>query len=401
VTLGRDGRAPDGGSGRPAAGRDDRRVGSTAKGWENAQAPWGGPEIEELPAQPVLAPGRGRPGLTTAAAAGVLVVILAAGFGVLGGRRSPSPTSPALAAASATTSLAAPSVAEPLVTPAVPCLPLARALPEIRLMVAGRGGAGALNVYEWIQPGPQQTQGIVLRDLAPGRTELRSDVLAELQTVGDACASAWTIDLGGPDDAIRLEDIESAPGDPASARQNRFALDLARYRGHDYDLHANLTFPEVMLQTTWPIRILPFDPPSAQLTMSDQKVDVEPGCDLQLVLGTGYTELVNPCYADLRRLPKVASIARPSGPLVFRFPEGWYVVGASVTCGLIAEERFQPDPSCEIGWDDQGASLSIFGPSQGTWTLAIYGCATQPLTDVTNQACGTWYATIDARRSPG
>ena len=43
-------------------------------------------------------------------------------------------------------------------------------------------------------------------------------------------------------------------------------------------------------------------------------------------------------------------------------------------------------------------ALSIFAPGIGVWTLAINACAMQLLPDATNQACGTWYATIKVRR---
>jgi len=357
-------------------------------------------EIEELPAQPVLArgPGRGRPGLTAAVAAGLLVLILAAGFGALGGRPAPSPTVPGVAAASTAPSPAPATAVPPLVTPAVPCLPHGLALPEVQLMVNERGIVGARTVFEWTQPGLQASPGIVLQDPPAGRTELRSDVLAELRTVGDACASAWSIDLATGNDSILLEDFGGAPGDEGFGTQNRFGLVLGRYRGHDYDLRAELTFPGVTMQTTWPIRILPFRAPSAQLTVGNRNLDIVPGCDIQLGLGTGYAEAVNPCFADLDRLPRTATIADTANPLVFRFSSGWLVDGPSVACGSIAENRFQLDPSCGVGWSDESLALSIFAPGIGMWTLAINACAMQLLPDATNQACGTWYATIKVRR---
>ena len=259
---------------------------------------------------------------------------------------------------------------------------------------------GARSVFEWTQPGAEPAPAIVLEQPTAGRTELRSDVLADLRTIGDACASAWSIDLATSGGSIKLEDFGGAPGDEGYGTQNRFALDLGRYRGDDYDLHVNLTFPGVTMESTWPIRILPFDPPTAQLTWYDHRIDVEPGCDLQLTLGTGYTELVDACYADLRRLPEPAVISR-GGSIDFSFPAGWHAELGMVTCGLISEARFQPDPSCETGWDAKDAAVTITGPSKGTWTLAMSGCATQLLADVSNQTCGTWYATIQVRPSGG
>jgi hypothetical protein len=291
-----------------------------------------------------------------------------------------------------------------MVIPAVPCLPLARALPEVRLAVGSNGIGGAEKIYEWTQTGAEAAPAMVLHDpTVAGRTELRSDVLAELRTVDDSCASAWNIELASPGEAIGLENFGGSFGEEGLGTQNRFALDLGRYRGHDYDLQAELAFPGVTVRTTWPIRILPFAAPSAQLTVGDRKLDIVPGCDVQLVLGTGYAELADPCFADLDRLPKTASIRRPGPPLLFRFPAGWLIEGPTVVCGRIDAHRFDEDSSCVVGWSYEPTSLSILDPrgtedgDDGPWTLAINVCGTEVLNDATNAACGTWYATIEPR----
>jgi hypothetical protein len=323
----------------------------------------------------------------------VLVLLLAAGFGVLGGRPTPSP-SHAIAAASPTGPVPSIPGAVPLVTPAVPCAPSPRGLPEILLRMEGGEFAGSLEILEWTQPGPVPTPVFVPDASVTAPIDIRSDVNAELRTIGDACAFAWVIEITDPAQAIRLERFGSED-EPDVARQNRFDLALARYRGRVFELHATLSFPGAVARTTWPIRVLPFDPPKPTLTRASKGIDVKPGCDIELMLGNGYSELVNPCPYELNELPVAATIRGQDTPMTFAFPEGWFILDSSVTCGLLSEQRLTPDPGCEIGWSDQGTSVSIDVPTTaGTWTLAINGCGIQFADDVRNQVCGTWYATI-------
>ena len=358
--------------------------------------------MEELPAQPVLASRRSRPGLTGAIAVGVLVLILAGGLGVWGGRPTPSPTSHVVAAVSPSPSSGPGFDVGPRVTPVAPCRPLTDAVPQLQLETEDQSFAGLVLVLHRDEPAAAPTPAIAPPAIPSDTATItvRSDVLTLIRTIGEVCATSWTFDLLSPEESIGVESFMSTAADPERARQNQFALDLARYRGRDYALRGMLTFPGLVAQTTWPIRILPFDVPRAELTMSGQRLDVEPGCDLQLTLGTGYTELANPCYTGVQRLPEATSIAAPESFLSLRFPAGWFLLGANVACGSLAEGYFQPDEGCEIRWTDEGTSLTIFVPGlEGTWSLAINGCATQLLSDTTNKVCGTWYATVEVNLS--
>jgi hypothetical protein len=353
--------------------------------------------VEELPAQPVLAPGRGRPGLAAALAVGVLVLILAAGLGFLGGRPTPSPTAPAVAAASADNSVTPPTPSAPGVTPAVPCAPPASALPEVMLETDAGEFAGSLEILEWTQPGPRPTAALVPGPSAAARIDLRSDINAELRTIGDVCAFAWLIDVTDPTQTIRLERYGSLED---VARQNHFELALSRYRGRRFELHAALSFPGASTRTTWPIRVLPFEVPPPTLTRGGKAIDVKPGCDVGLLLGNGYSELVNPCFGELNEVPETTTLRGEGSGMTFAFPKGWFILDSSVTCGHLSEQSLAVDPGCDIRSSDEGTSVSIYGPTTaGTWTLAINGCGTQFLRDATNRVCGTWYATVEVGQS--
>jgi hypothetical protein len=400
VTFGRGDREPGGRRSFPGAGRDDRRLVDGPKPRERGPAASGGAEIEELPAQPVLGRGRERPGLSAALAAGIFVLILAAGFGALGGRGS-SPNGSAVAQPTETR-LAEPSAAAvvPIVTPAVQCLPVENGiLPTVRLALPGDIYDGTLSIVDWRQPGPRPTPPLVPTDEP---IALRVDQTAELYTTGDQCATTWAISLNDGSNEFELEQYASPESTPEYARQNRFALDLGPLRGQRYDLAAMLEFPGITTRTTWPIEVLPFDAPSPELTRGKRRIAVAVGCRGQLSLGSGYTEPLNACFEDVGQAPEPARLVVPGPPMILRFPTDWYVQGSDITCGSLKDLYFQPDASraCDIAWIEDGVSLMIDGPkATGTWTLAIETCAIQVLSDVTNQACGTWYATVVARSS--
>jgi hypothetical protein len=363
-------------------------------------------EIEELPPQPVLARGGTRPGLTAAAAAIVLVLLLAVGLGALGGRPAPSPTAPALAQASQAAPGPPSADHVPLVTPAVACIPLpSGVLPEVRLAVpAGGIYPGDVEIQEWSQPGLQPTAPIVPAEQrpTPERLDIRADGLASLRTTDNACATAWAISLDDGRGEIELERFASPEGDPDDALQDWFTLVLAPFRGGEFGLHATLEFPGVVTRTTWPISVLPFDLPNGTLTRGKHRVEVVPGCNVELTLDNGYSERVNQCLEDVAALPEPAPLVVPGPPLTFRFPKDWYFYPGNVSCGSMEQLRFRSDPGgrCEFGWDADGISLSFELPDvEGTWTLAFDGCAMELLSDARNQACGTWYATIEARRA--
>ena len=393
MTLRDGGRGPAGRQRGLPTGRDDRRGGA-------AFAP-GGVEIEELPAQPVLGRAGSRPGIGVALTAIAVALILAAGFGVLGGRPAPAPTATNGGLAVATETPATEPSAEvvvPLVTPGTPCLPTNQKLPEAVLDI--EGNTFKARVYSWTGPGAEPSLAIIPRDPATAaRIDVRSDIPAQIRTGSDVCAVSWSIDLDDQRQRIGLESVANAARDPGYAVQNRFALVLAPYRGGDFDLAARLDFVDVSVLATWPIRILPFDAPKPRLTLGKRDIDLAPGCDVQLTLGSGWSERVNDCLAEISRLPRTGAIPPTSGPLTFRFEDGWQMEGASLSCGSLPEQHYVADPDCPFGWSVNTGALSIQPPGRfHAWTLAINACATQSQADAANQICGTWYATLEVSR---
>ena len=383
-------------------GRRDRAP-STVHG--DAPEGWDVAEIEELPAQRVRARGAARPRLGALLAASAGVVLLAGGVGLLGGRAaseptsasatkvSPSPTSP-----SATTP---PEVVQPLVTPTIPCPDTDdTVVPGVILQVGDVQTPGIVDVINWHgRPGasgaPDAPPGPPTKD----RIEVRSDLTSVLSTTDEACAVGWEITLGGPDGSAVLESIGIPAVNPDMARQNRFELPLWQYRGNDYELEAVLVYPHVVIHARWPIRILPFQPPTTLLLSDNRSIPVSPGCNLLLSFGGGGVERLYPCGFDVVSAPPVTGV-EPRAQLAFSFSEGWDVEPGGVVCGTLTGTNFEEDTETTCGLDEPvlDPSAPFRAPSRaGTWTMAISACAIQNLADAYNEACGTWYTTLRVR----
>ena len=375
MTLGRRGRDPE------------PRAIATSEAWQTV-------EVEELPAQRVPSRGPARPGSGALLAAGGLAVILVAGLGFLGGRgqgraesaaAEPSPTRP-------------PNAAKPYITPSIPCGPSQPGIVQgATLMAAGTQAPGAVEVIDWLGSVPSTVPS------APGvptstPIEIRADIFSVLYTVGDVCALAWQIALVDSDGSIAIETVENPKADPGFAQQNRFELPLWQYRGRDYELEALLTFPNAIVRATWPVRLLPFELPRPSLMAGSRPIAVEPGCDLQLSLGSGGREPVDPCDASVAAAPPVSTV-NVGQPLTFGFSEGWGITPFAAACGQLTEVEFIPETDCEIPIEaiDQSARFAAADVA-GTWTVGIAACATQQLSDTYNEVCGTWYATVRVQK---
>lgn len=395
MTLGRRGRGTGGRPTVPLGGRDDRRGSATPPAS-------GDVEVEELPAQQVASRCGSRPGIGASLGVVAVLAILAAGFGVLGGRGSPTATAAVGAGPSVVPPATPAYTGEQLMTPTVPCQPAGEGVPGLTLNLSERAIPGDTEVVESLGPVPPEPTAAApepLTSRAP--MDVRSDVVAEIRTDGDVCAVAWLIQLDDPRNTpIVIEAMGNPSRNPLVAVQNRFWLPLAQYRGSAGELHATLTYPSVVVRSRWSIRILPFQAPSATLTSNGQLLDLGQGCDVQLTLASGWSERVDQCFADIDRALDPASITAETAPLVFRFEEGWHIEGPAVACGHLSPGlTFSPDPACNVPWKAETASLTIYPPgAPGSSALAIATCGTQELADATNQICGTWYASLDVRR---
>jgi hypothetical protein len=376
VTLGRRGREPAGRGPVP----DER---------------WGVVEVEELPTQRVALRKPDRPRLGVLIATSVGIALLAAGLGALGGRPAPRGAADVAVGPPSAAPLAA-YTGEPLERPTVPCRQSEDAPPGIDLNLGGR----AVHSYFLVdlRNPPQPASPGTMQSLPPA-LDVRSDLPAEVRVVGDVCAVAWQIQLRDDNSGtIELETMGNPSGNPLVAAQNRFRVALGQHRGSTGWLQASLSFPSATLQAWWLIRILPFQAPSARLTLADLAIDLAQGCDVNLTLGSGWNERLNPCFDDVDRAQEAASIASAAVPLLFRFRDGWRVDGPAVGCGQLSERRFLVDGDCRIDARVDGDALVIEPPTPpGTWTLSIGACGIQELADATNTICGTWYATVDVR----
>jgi hypothetical protein len=376
------------------------RESPTARG--DARDDWQIVEVEELPPQRVLARGATRPRIGAILAASGAVLILAGGLGVLGGRAAPEPTdASAIDPSQRPTSTPSGDVAEPLVTPNLPCPALGdSAIPGMVLQVGGLTAPGDVEVLKWLgEPGtsaaPPKAPGPPTTD----RIEIRPDLTSVLYTAGDACAVAWQIALADGDVSVPLDTVGVPGGATVVAQQNRFELPLWQHRGHDYDLDVVLAYPNVVVHARWPIRILPFQPPTTLLLSGNRSIPVSPGCNLLLSFGGGGVERVYPCGFDVVSAPPVTGVA-PGTPLVFSYSDGWNIEPGGVVCGELTGTQFEEDPEAACGLDEPvlDPSAPFRAPSRpGTWTLAISACAIQSLADVYNEVCGTWYTTLRVR----
>jgi hypothetical protein len=387
---------------RGPAGRDDRRHPGVSDPWS------GGVEIEDLPAQRVLPTGRARLGLGGVLAIGTAAVFLAAGFGVLGGR--PEATAPATAVKPTSKPSEAPAATwVPFVTPASPCGPSPQTPPQVLLFVNGRPTPGAIELLDWKPDSAlasASVEGIPIVD-PPERVEIRSDVATELRIADEICALAWTIELvasDGNDVLATLEGVSNLDRIPAFASQNRWPLPLADFPGTTLDLRATLAYPEFTAKATWPIRILRFTPPAGVLSAGRAPVATAAGCDVELMLGNGWTtQAQNPCAGDIAQDLGAPAVVEPGQQLTFKFDhDDWQIDDAVIACGQLSGTNFVPGPQCVIGEPDREQfSFTFAAPLQpGVFALALFTCGTQVLADATNRLCGTWYANVEVRGEP-
>jgi hypothetical protein len=349
--------------------------------------------VEELPAQAVLRRGTPRLGIGGTLAVAAIVALLAAGFGVLGGRpdATPGPSRAALGPSGGRSDDAGPP-GSPLVTPWIECVAPQATVPDIVLQVNGVPIQGTVDVGA--DPGgPMPASGRPLPSLQPGRTDVPVDVTSEIWVDGAVCAVAWTIDLV---DHQNLAVAQNPKLDPAIASQNRFQLDLGAHPGGDYELRAVLTFPTLVAQATWPVRIVPVERPVAILhTRRTDLLPVE-GCDVSLTLATRTTISLNPCVDDVREPPVDAASVRRGERLAFELT-GWTIDYGGVACGrLSGQSFFARERDCGIGEFVQ-SPFDFEAPSQlGRWTVAMSACGIRDASagGGINQVCGTWYANI-------
>jgi hypothetical protein len=364
-------------------------------------------EVEELPTQVLAARPRPRVPLTGAIAVAALAVLLAGGFGLLGGGQGGTPLSPPRASSLADGRTAAPSPTEtppePRVTPWSACSGPDDQPPEPVLEVEGRPYFGQVELldfdlgttFEGIPP-------VIGADNLDHAVEVPMDAVAEIWMGGNSCAVAWNIALvgTGSSETRILETVANEERDPAVAAQNRFQVFVAPYTG-EHQLRAILVLENVAVRATWSIHVPILEPPTVRLTAGSREIPTVIGCDVRQRLVNAWEEALSPCTRDVPREPDRFVGIAPGEQLDFEI-EGWAATDATVYCGQLADRRFTPrtDPSCLIPRDPLSAGLRFFAPEEvGTWTLAMYECATRlrVVGRGFEELCGTWYANVRVR----
>lgn len=375
---------------------DDRHVGRERPGLQ----PFGThTELEELSVGRVTTRGRSRPGVQAILAAGALVVLLAVGFGALGGRRAPIDRAGASAANTGPTAQALAAGQTPAATPPTSCAAPPETAPGVVLQVGDTATPAFVEVLELPRgvpaaPGPSVTQD----PGGPRRTRVATGVPAYFEIDGAACANAWMVRIGGaPIDAL------GNPGlNPAYASRNRFELFLAPYGGSVADLQAELVFQTMVIRATWPLIVEPYPTPAAFVESARDRWRATAGCDIFMALHGAPVGVGDRCVGSVGREPEMARDVRAGESLTFSI-DGWQLESAAVTCGILRDQDFvgEPDAGCPedehpIEGDGEVGALARFPAplTDGPWTLAISGCAVATGGLGSDSICGTWFVNV-------
>jgi hypothetical protein len=392
------------------SGRDTSSPGSSRSGSGRAPVepvrPW--VEVEELPTQSLAPNARSRVSLTAAIAVVAVAVLLAGGFGLLGGRSAGTAESPPPASLVAGQPSAEPNATEPppvpRVTPWANCSASPDEPPEAVLEVDGVKAFGTVEppVFDLGKTfSPDAT--VLGEDELGGPVEVPIDAITDIWIVGGACAVAWNIDLVGSDVPGGLQTIESVSNedrDPAVSAQNRFQLFVAPYPG-DHQLRAVLVFDEFAVRLTWSIHVPALEPPNVTLTAERGEIPTVIGCDVRQRLANDVEVPLSPCDLDVRRAPAQRVEVAPGEFLQFAI-EGWNTDDTSINCGLLIDRRFFPrtQPACVRALDPLFDDVRFPAPEEaGRWTLAMSTCAwrIRDSGEGADQLCGTWYANVLVR----
>lgn len=368
--------------------------------------PVGRVEVEELPAQPVMPRGGPKLGVAGTLAVGAMAVLLAAGFGVLGGRPDATPAPTRATVASNVASDAAstpPPVAHPtpIVTPWTACgtAPSSDRPPVIELQVNGLPHDSHITEVGAPVARPDLRPPLLSPDRPIEPVLVPVDVISEIWIEGAACAQSWFIELftaGG--DGVLLSSMPDRG--PVTAAQNRFPIDLQAQDGGRAVLRAILGFGTMTAAAEWVVDVRAVEPPVAALEGDGGPIELVMGCDVTITLGTGYVRPLNPCVDDVAAPPIETGFVEPGERL--RFDLGaWDIRDGQVFCGRLNGQSFVavPQPGCLTEVHDVTRLDFVVPQEAGRWTLAISVCGgvAAILGPGSNSLCGTWYANVEVR----
>lgn len=374
--------------------------------------PWSGhAEVEELPAQAVMPRGTPRLGLTGTIAVIAMVGLLAAGFGMLGGRPDASPdgqaaSTPSSPARSASPAPTPPRVVHPKVTPWTECGRPRALPPSIDLQVDGTRYAGTIEemdlAFFGIPSGPMRGLPEYSEDQ---RIDVPVDLISELWIEQGVCAVAWSLGLvRGTQVFLPLDFQGNLDRDPLLAAQNRFPLQLYPYADGDYILVAVLDLGTTVVRASWPIHVPSVDVPTAFLLTDDDQVPAVMGCEVFILFANHVGDDLNPCADDVDDPPTETAVVK-AGSLIRFWMTGagdpWQVDDASAICGRLEGPSFVPGEEClaRVFPIQEGGAAFRVPRREGQWVVSISGCgwteASRPV--YRNQVCGSWYVNIAVR----
>ena len=345
-----------------------------------------------------------RIGASTVIAFLAIALLLAGGFGLMGGRNPASPMPSGAAVAGSPTPGPTPTPGPPTepplvteVTPWSPCSSPSDAPPEVRLEVASTAHLGQLEML-WTEsgsPAPSVPAGATYAISIPAYTT------PEIWIVGARCALSWTISVDGEE----FDRYINVPRDPRVASQNRFSIGyVARFGGlDDAELLATLSFPSFTARVRWLLNVEPWPRPAVTLSGSGGTMAMSPGCDVEYQLPQD-TDRPGICDRDLLAPPtRKLVVGAGEQNLAIAIP-GWFIEdGVYIECGSInVDGYFEGDATCEYPATIDGSTALFKAPSEtGLRVLRAAMCGRPGSSAYVQTMCLTWFANLDVRPAPG
>lgn len=383
----------------PAGRRDFGSSGpprARTEGERPAYDPFEGAELEDVSIGRTVRTASPRVGASGIIAVLAIALLLAGGFGLMGGhgRATPKPTQVAVGPSPVieSTSTPGPPTAPPIVTevsPWTPCTAPSDEPPEIRLElgpITYRGHVEILASDSGVIP---STYGGTPPVTVPPFTS------PDLWIVGARCAVGWRIEIVDHD---VLDAYTNARRDPRVASQNRFDLYLAQYGGlRGAELQATLVFPSFTARATWQLDIEPWPRPAVFLRSGKAEQAMRPGCDVESQIPDLSVD-DGRCDAEVDALPDRALRVLPSDPLLIDTPDWNYVSDYGVECGELVDGYFEGNGSCDQTPGRVGSTLTFNAPDvAGGQVIRTYFCAVPRSAPEPIPVCFSWFGLIDVR----
>jgi hypothetical protein len=361
-------------------------------------------ELEDVSTSRTMRTSKPRIGATGVLAVLAVAVLLAGGFGLMGGRSlaTPRPQSGVGAGGSASADAAPgssqtpwPPTIPPVITDVTPwteCSTPSDEPPEVRLEVGPIATLGSLEILYMASGGPPPS-------VPAGATypiSIPAFTAADIWIVGARCAVGWSISLDGEE-----QDRYVNPGqDPRVASQNRFSLGgLSRFGGRDpVALVATLVFPAMTARVTWQVAVDPWPRPSVVLRGSGGSVAMSPGCDVEYF----FPQADDPpevCDTEVREAPTKSLVVHAGEEAVTVEAPGWtFEPDVNFGCGTLAGGFLEDSGSCLQAPTMKDSTFTFPAPEEtGVKVVRISFCGRPSSSEESATVCVTWFGQIDVR----